>query len=656
MNEDIGFEETYEVELELTKTVKGTLGSFHTKDSYPVNYLLTAMNHRDLECLEVAAEAFDFEQVNFEEMVQREIDVKRVNKEIVAQYLEKGTNNALFFPPIIVSVVGFDEEEMPLHKYENCTECSDEVVTGKNSFFYKTWDRHFQIEVPRVKSGFDFYSSDNYGDIQIYKHAAKLNFDPNLVKFVVIDGQHRFKAIQEYLRRYPEQKKFLNIPVCICFSPKAIENNGPEDILDTLRNMFVTINNTGKKVSGHYIDLLNDSSLASQTVRTLANHWKKQTDDPTESKLQFLEWNQRSDSKARRVNRSYSITTVSMLCEALKQTVFLNDKEHTNLHNILNLYEMKERLEVEGDSIYAINEDSFSHYQKGILYDLIKERLIEPLEKLLTKPSVYEEKMSSYYAALEICKRKARNSDAGYPTFITELSKFSDVDRDLHDEQSVSASKYFSSLISDNEHLENYNRIVFIQAYLNCWTKIIDCHPVFRADLNDFTEVFVKSLEPLAFNKNKMIFSKSRLFNQLTLYKNNKPNTTKFGKECWSDLLITTFMNSEQKDQIHAWLAKKPGTEEAKNRFNSIIENAKCSFVDKMRQEVLKDNLKNWRSKDFPLGFRRELEDLETSGKQNEIGKKLEKESQSQIDARIEILSNIIGVTPTILLERKVES
>lgn len=655
MSQDIEFEETYDIELELTKTVKGTLGSFHTRESYPVNYLLTAMNHRDLECLEVAAEAFDFEQVNFEEMVQREIDVKRVNKEIVAQYLEKGVNNALFFPPIIVSVVGFDESEMPLHKYENCTESIDEIVAGKNCFFYKTWDRHFQIEVPRIKNGFDFYSSDNYGDIQIYKHAAKLNFDPNLVKFVVIDGQHRFKAIQEYLRRYPEQKKFLNIPVCICFSPKAIENNGPEDILDTLRNMFVTINNTGKKVSGHYIDLLNDSSLASQTVRTLANHWKKQDSDPTKSKLQFLEWNQRSDSKARRVNRAYSISTVSMLCEALKQTVFLNDKDHTNLQNILCLNEVKENLEAEGDSIYSISECSFSHYQKDILYNLIKDKLIEPLEVLLTRPSVFEEKINSYYAALDVCKGKARNSEAGYPTFINELSKFSDVDKDLHDEQSVSASRYFSSLISDNEHLENYTRIVFIQAYLNCWTKIIDCHPVFRADLNDFTEAFVRSLEPLAFNKTKMIFSRTRLFNQLTLYKSNKPNTTKFGKDCWGDLLISTFINAEQKDKIYAWLDQKPDTAEAKNRFNSIVENAKCSFVDRMRQEVLKDNLKNWRSKDFPLGFRRELEDLEASGKQDEISKKLEEESHSQIDARIDILSNIIGVPPAALLERKVE-
>ena len=34
------------------------------------------MNHKELDCLEVAAEAFEFEQVNFDEMIQREIDVR----------------------------------------------------------------------------------------------------------------------------------------------------------------------------------------------------------------------------------------------------------------------------------------------------------------------------------------------------------------------------------------------------------------------------------------------------------------------------------------------------------------------------------------------------------------------------------------------------
>jgi|TARA_R110002012_G_scaffold206766_3_gene376807 DGQHR domain-containing protein len=655
MSEEFGYEEAYEPEMELSKTVRGSFGSFHTKDSYPVNYLLTGMNHKDLESLEVAAEAFEFDQVNFDEMVQREIDVKRVNKEIVAQYLEKGRNSALFFPPLIVSIVAFNDDEKPLHKYENCIEELKKANKGSNEFFYKTWDRHFQIEVPKITTGFDFYCSDNFGEIRIFKHAAKLNFDPNLVKFVVIDGQHRFKAIQEYWRRYPEQKKFLNVPVCICFSPKAIEKNGPEDILDTLRNMFVTINNTGKKVSGHYIDLLNDNSLASQAVRTLANKWKKQTLDATQSQLQFLEWNQRSDSKARRVNRVQSITTVSMLCEALRQTVFLNDKDHDTLQNILCLTEKKEELESEGDSIHSIRENEYSHFQKDIIYSLIENKLIEPLELLLTVPSVYDEKIRSYYSALDICKDKERNAEPGFPTFINELSKFNDVDRELHDEQSVSASKYFASLIADNEHLENYTRLVFLQAYFSCWTKLLDSHSIFRGDVLGFTKVFVHSLEELAFNKKKMIFSKSRLFNQFTLYKGNKPNTTKFGKECWGELLMLTYINVDQQSHVRNWLLSKTDSQGALNIFTKIIEESKLSFIDKVKQEVLKDNLKNWRLKDFPLGFRRELENLDSKGEHSEINKKLEEESKAQIDTRLELLSNILGIKTSDLMERTVD-
>lgn len=642
------YEQLINDEPSLTSTVRGTFGSFHTSNSFPVNYILTSMNHKELDCLEVAAEAFEFEQVNFDEMIQREIDVRRVNKEIVSEYLENDHNTALFFPPIIVSVVAFDENENPLHKYESYTEKPDKK--GKVDVFYKTWDQHFQVELPIVKQGFDFYQSEDHGVIKIFKHAACLNYDPNIVKFVVIDGQHRFKALQEYWRRHPVQNKFLNVPVCICFSPKAIENNGAEDILDTLRNMFVTINNTGKKVSGHYIDLLNDHSLASQTVRALANKWKSETNNPLQSKLQFIEWNQRSDSKARRVNRTHSITTVSMLCESLKKSIFNSDKNDTCLFNLMELSRHRDSLEEYGDSIHNISESDFSHKQKEVLYNIIKDKLIEPLELLFTLPSVFREKINSFNSAVADCETKGQNSIAGFPTFIKELSKFNDVDKDLHTEEAIKASSYFYGLIKDNEHLQNYSRLVFNQAYLRCWSVIADSHHVFRANLVEFTKVFCTSLEHVAFNESKMVFSKSRIYNQLTLYKAGKPNTTNLGKEAWFDLLVTTFKNEDQKNVMKNWVISQSNNDGAWEAFEKIISEAKKRVIERFRVEIMKDNLKNWKTKEYPLSLRRELETLEQAKEQDNIERLLEDKSKEQVEMRIELLSNVLGVSSENLL------
>lgn len=625
------------------ESVKGTFGSFHTSNSYPVNYLLTSMNHRELECLEVASEAFTFSQVNFDEMVQREIDVNRVNDEIVSGYLEKDINTALFFPPIIVSVVGFDEKESPIHRYESYDERIEKGA--KVDTFYKTWERHFQLELPLSKTEFDSYLSDKNGELKIYKYWGGLNFNSDLVKLVVIDGQHRFKAIKEYWLRHPEQKKYLTIPVCICFSPKAIESNGTEDILDTLRNMFVTINSTGKKVSGHYIDLLNDNSLASQTVRALANKWKLEETNPLKSKLQHLEWNQRADSKSRRVNRPYSITTVSMLCESLKKSVFSSNKNDTRLFNLLKLGDYKAELEKDGSSIHNITESNFTQTQKVKLYEIINERLISPLELLFTKPSVFAKKIESFNAALSICSENALQSKPGYPTLIKQLEVFNDVDKKLHTEESIKASQYLYGLISSGEHLENFTRLVFNQAYLSVWSNIANSHQIFRTSLLEFTHKFIESLEHVAFSENRMVFSKTRIYNQNTLYKGGKPNLTNSGKDYWYDLLMCTFLAGEQKCILENWLKTKEGGHDAIKNLESLVINSKASFIESTRDQLEKDFSKNWKTKDFPLSFRSELEALEESNKLVELEEMLNSKAQEQLKIRLELLSNVLGLS-----------
>jgi len=637
----MNFDEFIVDEPQFNESIKGTFGSFHTAASYPVNYLLTSMNYRELASLEVAAEAFEFSQVKFDELVQREIDVHRVNNEIVSEYLEKDVNTALFFPPIIVSVVGFDEQNNPIHKYEDSKEEIDS--SKKVNIFQKTWDRHFQLELPISSSGFDEYFSENHGEIKIYKHWGGLNYNRDLVKFVVIDGQHRFKAIKEYWERHPEQKKFLNIPVCICFSPKAIEKNGPEDILDTLRNMFVTINNTGKKVSGHYIDLLNDQSLASQTVRIIADKWKQESTDPLNSLLQHLEWNQRADSKSRRVNRTYSITTVSMLCESLKKSVFLSNDKETSLYNLLNLKDYKEILEADGSSIHNITESDFTHSQRTALGNIINERLIPSLEVLLTRPRVFSKKIETYRSAVSICTDKANKSEPGYKTLVKQLNIFNDVDPKLHTEESIKASQYFYSLIADGEHLENYTRLVFNQAYLRVWAKIADSHIVFRSNLLEFTKVFVDSLEVLAFNENKMVFSKSRIYNQHTLYKGGKPNTTNLGKDAWFNLLMSTYLDRNQLRAIEDWLASKEGGAQALTKLVELIEMSKINFVETINQQLIKDFKQNWKMKDLPLSFRNELEALETGGELIKLEELLADRTKEQLQIRLELISNILG-------------
>jgi hypothetical protein len=623
-------------------TVTGTFGSFHTQNSYDVNYLLTSMNYKELEKLKVASEAFEFSQVNFDEMIQREIDTKRVNDEIVGDYLEKDLHKALFFPPIIVSIVAFDDEDKPLHKYGSFEE--NIIDKGNYKQFEKLWDRHFQIEMPINSQSFDFYKTETEEEIKIHKNAVTLRFDSKIVKLVVIDGQHRYKALREYIDRYDDQKKYLNLPVCICFSPKAIENNGPEDILDTLRNMFVTINNKGKQVSGHYIDLLNDNSLASQTVRALSNKWKSETSEPLESKLQFIEWNQRSNSKARRVNRNHSITTVSMLCESLRKSIFFQDKHQSNIYQILRLSENKVQLESSSSfHISSIKENEFAPEQKEILYKLIDENIIPSLEVLLTKPSVFKYKIDKFHSVIGDFKQKSQSQVSGYRRFIRQMEKFGDVDKKLHSEESKLVSDKFYSQISVDEYFDNYTRLVFNQAYLRLWADIVSSHSLFRENILSFTNCFISALELTAFDKSRNIFSKSRRYNTLMLYKLGKPNTANAGKDSWYDLLTMSLFNPESFALIHEWLIPFEKSSEAESKISQIINTSKNRFINKTNELLLKDIMANWRIKDYPISLRNEIQELEALGNLTDFKSKIIEITENENVARLDLLSSVLG-------------
>ncbi|MBE0506987.1 MAG: hypothetical protein IBX50_09755 [Marinospirillum sp.] len=619
----------------------GSFGSFHTKNSYEVNYMLCSMNYKEMKTLQVAADAFQFSQVSFDEMVQREIDEKRVNNEIVGQYLEDDIGRALFFPPLIVSLVSFDDNDKPVHKYTSSYESMN--VLESHKVFKKRWDRYFEIELPVVDHGIDYYKSDEYGKIVIYKNAMKLRGDSRNVKMVVIDGQHRLKAVEEYIRRHGEQKDYITLPVCICFSPKAMEQNGPEDILDTLRNMFVTINNKGKQVSGHYLDLLNDNSLASQAVRLLANKWKRETEDPLYSKLQFMEWNQRSDSQARRVNRPHSITTVSMLTDSLKMSVFEAQKT-SNLTTILNIIKDKDKFYDPDLSVYEIKEDCFTHSQKPALYRAIDERLVPSLDMLFTKPSVYGKIISSYNSAIADSYQKSQVSTPGYTSFISIMRRFGDVDKKLNADETISASTDFYKKIFSNEHSDNYTRLVFNQAYLRAWADILCLSDSFSSDIEGFTEIYILALEEICFDERRQVFSKSRLYNQNTLYKGSKPNVTRLGKDCWYYLVLTTLLSKRSLSIFSDYLKAKHDAKSELDRVVLFLTDASKEFVRIVNDEVHKDNIKNWKIKDYSGAFKRELEELESTGEIGKLESLLNERSCEQFNERIDLLSNVIDL------------
>ena len=128
--------------------------------------------------------------------------------------------------------------------------------------------------------------------IKIVNYASEFLYNDKKLKLVVIDGQHRFLALKRIYENDVERDliKDIDIPICIFFMPDAVETQSSTQTMNRgMRKLFVTINSEAKKVSGHFIELLKDDSLSSITVRSLADHWKKQDSENGRPSLYRME-------------------------------------------------------------------------------------------------------------------------------------------------------------------------------------------------------------------------------------------------------------------------------------------------------------------------------------------------------------------------------
>ncbi len=599
--------------INLNEQITGVFGSFKSDKSYPVHYVMTSLNYKKLSKLEVAADAFTFEQVRFEEMVQRDIDKRRVNDEILNGYLKKGKGKALFFPPIIVAVVAFDENDNPVHQFVEAIETN----TNSSGYpaFVKTWDKYFSLELPLDEGNtVDIFETKNNERIGINKYFSKINYDSTKVKLVVIDGQHRYEA----LKAFGENAKDIDLPICVCFSPDAL-NNGGEDMLETLRTMFVTINNTGKQVGGHFLDLLKDDSLASSTVRMLANKWKETNIDGLKSDLQFIEWNQRESSKSNQVNSKQSITTVSMLCECLRKTVFSKPNSTQSFtYDLLDLGNNETKLNIHTDSVnvHRIYDSEFTRDQREDLEELIQNRLVGSIDLLFRAPTVYKERVLGFNKAIEFMNRKILKGDDGWKSFESNLKTFKYIDKKIAHEDVILASKKFFEQIDLKDNSESYVRLVFQQGYISTWSKIVSCYiSIENKEYEKITNSFIAACEKQVFNLQYAIFSKFKSFNTGTLYKDGTPNVTVFGKKCWANLIYSSFCNDEVLDIFTTNLIASKSVSDktayllkAKIKENSM--DAVFEFTTDIFDNLVKDFEKNWYMKDIPLSIKNQLQEL----------------------------------------------
>ncbi len=293
----------------LDLTLKGSVGNFSVggapkdRDSIDVHYFLThvgldfasSSNEAVLSNIAPVRETFDFDQLGFDELMQRDLDDARVSSELIPYLLDTQSRDLVkLFPPIIIAVLPTKEDTVGPGKYypEVTRSRKPKIVGEKENGEPKT--RDYRLTTAGEKGDEVFQFEQPIFEDEVLEHDfVKFKANTNRSSLVIVDGQHRAMALlalyrnlkskwgnsraQKYEEYYAQwTPEYINqfdigevsLPMMICTFPSLDESYaGDFNLIKAAREVFLTLNKTARQVSETRTILLDDNDLVSSFMR-----------------------------------------------------------------------------------------------------------------------------------------------------------------------------------------------------------------------------------------------------------------------------------------------------------------------------------------------------------------------------------------------------
>lgn len=340
--------------------IDGIHGQFETP-SGKLNYIQTKAKigghgpHAQItKNLVPAREALNINEMDFNQLLQRDLDDHRIATKLIPYLLEKSENGlAGFYPPIVAFLLPFDRNLNPVDVFPEPKESLRKDSLYRNlKFKCFTHGEAYKIQ----------YFSDNNGNVAHEPPLAVLRWNPDLAKLVIMDGQHRAMSLlaiertisntwtnspkgaryqpfyESHVQRLLEEAKNdqreiilsnIELPVTICWCP---ENEGDErrpNPHKTARKLFVDVNNTAKPPSEARLVLLSDARLENVFARDLLNRLRRDSEWTSSFPLYAVEYD--NPRRAVTTPRRWSVVTnLEILKDAVLRTTFGPEKYLTN--------------------------------------------------------------------------------------------------------------------------------------------------------------------------------------------------------------------------------------------------------------------------------------------------------------------------------------
>lgn len=282
-----------QVDAGFQRSVEGTWGEFITPAGN-VSYLLTKARlgttgtdreRRLTSQLVPVRELFSVADMDFSQILQRDLDDHRVATQLVPYLLTPKATGPAFFPPIVAALLPFEANQPA--KFPEGADLgisTDQGVTFREMRYGDAFQvqRHARAtgEVHPIKLG-------------------RIAWNDELARLVVLDGQHRSMAllaidrtingtwdqgsgtryrhfyehrIKEILRSEKVDLDSIEVPVAVCWFPELV---GPaSDPHKAVRKLFVDVNKEARQPSEARLVLLSDTELVNIFTRAILNELK----------------------------------------------------------------------------------------------------------------------------------------------------------------------------------------------------------------------------------------------------------------------------------------------------------------------------------------------------------------------------------------------
>jgi len=632
-----------------TQTLRGTFGRFKTTSSHDVHYLLTSIPIDELSELSTASALFAKDAIKFDALIQRDIDQTRVVK-IANEYLVGSANKIVFFPPLLACIVLIDASGGMQRRYEEYTENVD--TTSGSPILQGVWDKDgFELSLALgTKLDADRKLTLKSGTEEWFHDAGQIRLNPKRAKLVVLDGQHRLEALR-LVKNGPHQAilQGVEVPVCLIFMPNAVTGSS-EDMIEDYRELFVRVNEEAKRVSGHFLILLQDDSFTAIAIRALAEAWRLDTTQGF-SLLHLLEWNQRIEEQTRKRTRPFSITTIGIIHDTLLEHLFKAQLAST----VLRLDDVSTEFQaVDASFNFAdLGDQTDGHGIDAIVSKQIGTHVVPALSKLFLTPTPYVRLQESVRTAFERLKKEISDHNASFASLEEYFQRFKYSEEEVVENPVKTVLKEFMSWIEVSEKDQIYFLHAFQQGLIRTWIRLSGIFSAFGITPTDAATATVAGLEALALVQTKEYLAPSRKYGQRVLWKNERVN---FGpvwtRDAWFNILVASFLKKNVASAALKSIAISPDdVEKIATEISKQATKAASDYCDRLRRELTRDtksNLSELLSQEKYLA----LQALQ--GGNAEAKKKYDKEIESLVEERFgqaaEELSNALEINASALI------